>query len=47
VPDLRRQNTLVNAGFHVLRFTAADLHVRGSVAAQVRRARDLLRRRAR
>lgn len=47
VPDLRRQNALVNAGFHVLRFTAADLHVRGSVAAQVRRARDLLRRRAR
>ena len=45
--DLRRQNALLNAGYHVLRFTAADLHVRGSVAAQVRKARDLLRRRAR
>jgi very-short-patch-repair endonuclease len=45
--DLRRQNALLNAGYHLLRFTAADLHVRGSVAAQVRRARDLLRQRAR
>src|SRR5260370_27994188 len=45
--DLRRQNALLNAGYHVLRFTAADLHVRGSVAAQVRGARGLLRRRAR
>jgi very-short-patch-repair endonuclease len=45
--DLRRQNALLNAGYHVLRFTAADLHVRGLVAAQVRRARELLTRRAR
>lgn len=45
--DLRRQNALLNAGYHVLRFTAADLHVGGLAAAQVRRARDLLRRRAR
>jgi very-short-patch-repair endonuclease len=43
--DLRRQNALLNAGYHILRFTAADLHIRGSVAAQVRRARDMLRRR--
>ncbi|HET7420979.1 MAG TPA: DUF559 domain-containing protein [Candidatus Dormibacteraeota bacterium] len=42
VPDLRRQNSLVNAGFHVLRFTAADIYLPGFVAAQVRRARDLL-----
>ena len=45
--DMRRQNALLNAGYHVLRFTAGDLQVRGLVAAQVRRARDLLRRRAR
>jgi very-short-patch-repair endonuclease len=45
--DLQRQNAILNAGYHLLRFTAADLHVRGSVAAQVRRARDLLRQRAR
>lgn len=38
-PDARRQNGLVNAGFHVLRFTAADLRVPGLVASQVRRAR--------
>jgi hypothetical protein len=42
VPDLRRQNALVNAGFHLLRFTASDLHTPGSVAAQVRRAREIL-----
>jgi very-short-patch-repair endonuclease len=41
--DLRRQNAILTAGYHILRFTAADLHVRGSVAAQVRRARDLFR----
>ena len=40
VADLRRQNALVNAGYHVLRFTAADLHVGGSVANQVRQARN-------
>lgn len=38
VSDMRRQNALVNAGYHVLRFTAADLRNPGSVAAQVRRA---------
>ena len=40
--DLRRQNALVNAGYQLLRFTAGDLAVRGTVAAQVRRARKLL-----
>ncbi|HKV86506.1 MAG TPA: DUF559 domain-containing protein [Candidatus Dormibacteraeota bacterium] len=42
VPDLRRQNALVNAGYHVLRYTAADLRIAGWVAAQVSQARDLL-----
>ena len=46
VPDLRRQNALVNSGFHVLRFTAADIRVAGSIAAQVRRARAFLPRHA-
>ncbi|HET9782347.1 MAG TPA: DUF559 domain-containing protein [Candidatus Dormibacteraeota bacterium] len=46
VEDLRRQNALINAGYHVLRFTAADLRFRGVVASQVRRARSLLLRRA-
>lgn len=45
--DLRRQNALLNAGYHILRFTAGDLQVRGLVAAQVRRARQMLVRRAR
>jgi very-short-patch-repair endonuclease len=45
--DLRRQNALLNAGYHVLRFTTGDLQVPGLVASQVRRARDLLRRRVR
>jgi len=40
--DLRRQNALVNAGFHLLRFTASDLRAPGSVVAQVRRARAIL-----
>lgn len=44
VEDLRRQNGLINAGYHVLRFTAPDLRFRGTVAAQVRRARKLLSR---
>lgn len=39
VSDMRRQNALVNAGYHVLRFTAADLRITGSSAAQVRQAR--------
>lgn len=44
VSDLRRQNALINAGYHLLRFTAADLRVPGSVAAQVRKARSRLKR---
>src|SRR5438874_10631591 len=44
VADLRRQNSLVNAGYHLLRFTFADLRTPGSVVAQVRRARAVLTR---
>jgi hypothetical protein len=40
--DMRRQNALVNAGYHLLRFTAADLHLPGFVAAQVQQARARL-----
>jgi G:T-mismatch repair DNA endonuclease (very short patch repair protein) len=37
VEDNRRQNLLINAGFHLLRFTAADIYGRPDVvAAQVR-----------
>ena len=37
--DDRRQNALVNAGFRLLRFTAADIHGRAAiVVAQVRAA---------
>lgn len=37
VEDDRRQNLLISAGFHLLRFTAADLHGRPDVVvAQVR-----------
>ncbi|HKC18588.1 MAG TPA: DUF559 domain-containing protein [Candidatus Dormibacteraeota bacterium] len=43
--DLRRQNALINAGYNVLRFTAADVLGQGSVAAEVRRARVRLSRR--
>ncbi len=42
VADLRRQNALVNAGYHLLRFTAADLRAPESVVAHVRRARAVL-----
>lgn len=42
VPDLRRQNALLGAGYHLLRFTATDLRMPGSVAAQVRHARARL-----
>lgn len=42
VADLRRQNALVNAGYHLLRFTVADMRTRGAVAAQVRLARARL-----
>jgi len=44
VADLRRQNALVNAGYHLLRFTVADLRAPGSVVAQVSRARAMLAR---
>jgi very-short-patch-repair endonuclease len=40
--DLRRQNALLNAGYHLLRFTAADLRDPKSVVAQVRHARAVL-----
>jgi hypothetical protein len=45
--DLRRQNALVNSGYHILRFTAADVAAGGTAAAQVRRARDVLARQVR
>jgi len=38
VSDLRRQNALLNAGYHVLRFTAADLRAPASVVELVRQA---------
>jgi very-short-patch-repair endonuclease len=39
VEDNRRQNALLNAGFRLLRFTAADVHQRPeSIAGQVRHA---------
>lgn len=44
VSDLRRQNALVNAGYHMLRFTAADLRNARTVPDQVRRARSRLAR---
>jgi very-short-patch-repair endonuclease len=40
--DLQRQNALVNAGYHLLRFTVVDLRAPASVVAQVRRARAML-----
>jgi len=40
--DMRRQNAILAAGFHLLRFTASDLRQRGSAAAQVRQARATL-----
>ena len=42
VADLRRQNTLLNAGYHILRFTAADLRAASSVVTEVRKARARL-----
>jgi len=42
VADMRRQNALVNAGYHLLRFTAADFRAPRSVVAQVHQARALL-----
>jgi very-short-patch-repair endonuclease len=47
VSDLRRQNALVSAGYHILRFTVADLLRKGTAGAAVRRARERLRRRPR
>lgn len=41
--DMRRQNALLSAGYHLLRFTAADLNLPGFVAAQVHHARMRLR----
>jgi very-short-patch-repair endonuclease len=42
VDDNRRQNLLLNAGFRVLRFTAADIHQHPEVVvAQVRSALNL------
>jgi hypothetical protein len=39
VEDNRRQNTLINAGFRILRYTAADVHRRPeAIVMQVRRA---------
>jgi len=40
--DLRRQNALLNAGFHLLRFTAGDLREPRSIVDQVRQARAAL-----
>lgn len=40
--DVRRQNALINAGYQVLRFTAADIKVPESIVAQVRQARAIL-----
>ena len=40
--DLRRQNALLTAGYHQLRFTSADLRRPDSVVAQVRHARRVL-----
>jgi very-short-patch-repair endonuclease len=42
--DLRRQNALLNAAYHLLRFTAGDLREPRTIVAQVRRARMTLTR---
>jgi very-short-patch-repair endonuclease len=42
--DLRRQNALLMAGYHLLRFTAAELRTPGFAAAQVRIERSRLAR---
>jgi very-short-patch-repair endonuclease len=42
VEDLRRQNALVNAGYHLLRFTFSDMHTPRGIVDQVRRARAML-----
>ena len=38
VTDLRRQNGLINAGYRVLRFSAADMRTPSSIVAQVGQA---------
>jgi very-short-patch-repair endonuclease len=40
--DLQRQNALLNAGYHLLRFTAVDLRQPKSVVAEIRRVRATL-----
>jgi len=40
--DLQRHNALLNAGYHLLRFTAAELRQPESVIAEVRKARATL-----
>ena len=40
--DLRRHNALLNAGYHLLRFTSTDLRNPKSVVAEVRRTRASL-----
>ena len=40
--DLQRQNALLNAGYHLLRFTGADLREPISVVAEVRKVRATL-----
>ena len=40
--DLQRQNALLNAGYHMLRFTAVDLRQPKAVVAEIRRARATL-----
>jgi hypothetical protein len=48
VEDDRRQNLLINAGFRLLRFTAADMHNRAEIVeAQVRGALSMVRASAR
>jgi hypothetical protein len=48
VEDDRRQNLLINAGFRLLRFTAADMHNRAEIVeAQVRGALSMVRANAR
>jgi len=42
--DLRRQNALLNSGYHILRFTVGDLREPRTIVAQVRRARTTLTR---
>lgn len=42
VPDLRRQNSLINAGYHLLRFSAVDLRFPAAVVSEVRQARARL-----